>query len=319
MLRLCRRLLVCVLAFLLTDVAHAQKYPAHPIQVLVANGPGSACDVGTRVVLNKMATLLGQPAVIINRPGAGGGLAAQAIAKAAPDGYLLLMATDSTYTAIPLTNRTLGYDLNSATTIGAIAEIHSTLLVSATLNVKTLDEFIALAKDKPGQLNYSTFEKGSSSQLWLNWFFKRMGLELQHIPFKSGPELVTAVATGDAAVTTSSLPSSQGYIDAGKLIPVMLTSPSLKSRFPNLPLLSDVIPDPIEPNTTMVLFGPPSLPSDILNRLSRELLRAQASSDVREGLAKIGLASPVPATPEEEKRRMERKFKEYTVLLDSSR
>jgi tripartite-type tricarboxylate transporter receptor subunit TctC len=283
------------------------------------NGPGSASDVGTRVVLNKMATLLGQPAVIINRPGAGGGLAAQAIAKAAPDGYLLLMATDSTYTAIPLTNRTLGYDLNSATTIGAIAEIHSTLLVSATLNVKTLDEFIALAKDKPGQLNYSTFEKGSSSQLWLNWFFKRMGLELQHIPFKSGPELVTAVATGDAAVTTSSLPSSQGYIDAGKLIPVMLTSPSLKSRFPNLPLLSDVIPDPIEPNTTMVLFGPPSLPSDILNRLSRELLRAQASSDVREGLAKIGLASPVPATPEEEKRRMERKFKEYTVLLDSSR
>lgn len=319
MLRLCRRLLVCVLAFLLTDVAHAQKYPAHPVQVLVANGPGSASDVGTRVVLNKMATLLGQPAVIINRPGAGGGLAAQAIAKAAPDGYLLLMATDSTYTAIPLTNRTLGYDLNSATTIGAIAEIHSTLLVSATLNVKTLDEFIALAKDKPGQLNYSTFEKGSSSQLWLNWFFKRMGLELQHIPFKSGPELVTAVATGDAAVTTSSLPSSQGYIDAGKLIPVMLTSPSLKSRFPNLPLLSDVIPDPIEPNTTMVLFGPPSLPSDILNRLSRELLRAQASSDVREGLAKIGLASPVPATPEEEKRRMERKFKEYTVLLDSSR
>ena len=319
MLRLCRRLLVCVLAFLLTDVAHAQKYPAHPIQVLVANGPGSASDVGTRVVLNKMATLLGQPAVIINRPGAGGGLAAQAIAKAAPDGYLLLMATDSTYTAIPLTNRTLGYDLNSATTIGAIAEIHSTLLVSATLNVKTLDEFIALAKDKPGQLNYSTFEKGSSSQLWLNWFFKRMGLELQHIPFKSGPELVTAVATGDAAVTTSSLPSSQGYIDAGKLIPVMLTSPSLKIRFPNLPLLSDVIPDPIEPNTTMVLFGPPSLPSDILNRLSRELLRAQASSDVREGLAKIGLASPVPATPEEEKRRMERKFKEYTVLLDSSR
>jgi tripartite-type tricarboxylate transporter receptor subunit TctC len=319
MLRLGRRLLVCVLAFLLTNVAHAQKYPAHPIQVLVANGPGSASDVGTRVVLNKMATLLGQPAVIINRPGAGGGLAAQAIAKATPDGYLLLMATDSTYTAIPLTNRTLGYDLNSATTIGAIAEIHSTLLVSATLNVKTLDEFIVLAKDKPGQLNYSTFEKGSSSQLWLNWFFKRMGLELQHIPFKSGPDLVTAVATGDAAVTTSSLPSSQGYIDAGKLIPVMLTSPSLKSRFPNLPLLSDVIPDPIEPNTTMVLFGPPSLPSDILNTLSRELLRAQASPDVREGLAKIGLASPVPATPEEEKRRMERKLKEYAVLLDSSR
>jgi tripartite-type tricarboxylate transporter receptor subunit TctC len=316
MLRLGRRLLVCVLAFLLTNVAHAQKYPAHPIQVLVANGPGSASDVGTRVVLNKMATLLGQPAVIINRPGAGGGLAAQAIAKATPDGYLLLMATDSTYTAIPLTNRTLGY---SATTIGAIAEIHSTLLVSATLNVKTLDEFIVLAKDKPGQLNYSTFEKGSSSQLWLNWFFKRMGLELQHIPFKSGPDLVTAVATGDAAVTTSSLPSSQGYIDAGKLIPVMLTSPSLKSRFPNLPLLSDVIPDPIEPNTTMVLFGPPSLPSDILNTLSRELLRAQASPDVREGLAKIGLASPVPATPEEEKRRMERKLKEYAVLLDSSR
>jgi len=319
MLRLCRRPLVCVLAFLLTDVAHAQKYPAQPIQVLVANGPGSASDVGTRVVLSKMATSLGQPVVIINRPGAGGALAAQAIAKAMPDGYLLLMATDSTYTAIPLTNKTLGYDLNSATTIGAIAEIHSTLLVSATLNVKTLDEFVALAKAKPGQLNYSTFEKGSSSQLWLDWFLMRMGLQLQHIPYKSGPELVTAVATGDAAITTSSLPSSQGYIDAGKLIPVMLTSPSLKSRFPNLPLLSDIIPDPIEPNTTMVLFGPPGLPSEILNLLSRELLKAQASSDVRDALARIGLASPVPATPEEETRRMARKLKEYTVLINGNR
>jgi len=314
-----RRLLICVAAFLVTDVAHAQKYPAQPIQVLVANGPGSASDVGTRVVLSKMATSLGQPVVIINRPGAGGALAAQAIAKAMPDGYTLLMATDSTYTAVPLTNETVGYDLNSATTIGAIAEIHSVLLVSATLNVKTLDEFVALAKARPGQLNYSTFEKGSASQLWLDWFLKRLGLQLQHIPYKSGPELVTAVATGDAAITTSSLPSSQGYIDAGKLIPVMLTSPSLKSRFPNLPLVSDIVPDPIEPNVSMVLFGPPGLPAEILNLLSSELLKAQASSDVRDALARIGLASPVPATPEEETRRMVRKLKEYTVLINGNR
>jgi tripartite-type tricarboxylate transporter receptor subunit TctC len=308
-----------VAALLVTDVVHAQKYPAQPIQVLVANGPGSASDVGTRVVLNKMATSLGQPIVIMNRPGAGGGLAALAIAKAAPDGYTLLMATDSTYTAIPLTNKGVGYDLNSATTIGAIAEIHSTLLVSATLKVKTLDEFVAYAKARPGQLNYSTFEKGTASQLWLDWFLKRLGLQLQHIPYKSGPELVTAVATGDAAVTTSSLPSSQGYIDAGKLIPVMLTSPSLKSRFPNLPLVSDVVPDPIEPNTTMVLFGPPALPAEILNLLSHELLKAQASSDVRDGLARIGLASPIPATPEEETRRMARKLQDYTALINASR
>jgi tripartite-type tricarboxylate transporter receptor subunit TctC len=314
-----RGLLICLAAFLVTDVAHAQKYPAQPIQVLVANGPGSASDVGTRVVLNKMATSLGQPAVIINRLGAGGALAAQIIAKAVPDGYTLLMATDSTYTAVPLTNKAVGYDLNSATTIGAIAEIHSVLLVSATLNVKTLDEFVALAKARPGQLNYSTFEKGSASQLWLDWFLNRLGLQLQHIPYKSGPELVTAVATGDAAITTSSLPSSQGYIDAGKLIPVMLTSPSLKSRFPNLPLVSDIVPDPIEPNVSMVLFGPPGLPAEILSLLSRELLKAQASSDVRDALARIGLASPVPATPEEETRRMARKLKEYTVLISGNR
>lgn len=318
MLRLSRRLLLCVAVFLVTDVARAQKYPAQPIQVLVANGPGSASDVGTRIVLNKMATSLGQPAVIINRPGAGGALAAQAIAKAVPDGYTLLMATDSTYTAVPLTNKTVGYDLNSATTIGAIAEIHSVLLVSATLNVKTLDEFVALAKARPGKLNYSTFEKGSASQLWLDWFLKRLGLQLEHIPYKSGPELVTAVATGDAVVTTSSLPSSQSYIDAGKLIPVMLTSSSLKSRFPNLPLVSDIIPDPIEPNVSMVLFAPPGLPAEILNLLSSELLKAQASSDVRDALARIGLASPVPATPEEESRRMARKLKDYTVLINSN-
>jgi tripartite-type tricarboxylate transporter receptor subunit TctC len=304
-----------VAEFLVADFAHAQKYPAQPIQVLVANGPGSASDVGTRIVLSKMATAMGQPVVIINRPGAGGGLAAQAIAKAVPDGYTLLMATDSTYTAIPLTNKAVGYDLNSTTTIGAIAEITSTLLVSATLNVKTLDEFVALAKAKPGQLNYSTFEKGSASQLWLDWFLRRMGLQLQHIPYKSGPELVTAVATGDAAVTTSSLPSSQGYIDAGKLIPVLLTSPSLKSRFPNVPLLSDIISDPIEPNTTMVLFGPPGLPTGILDVLSHELLNAEASSEVRDALTKVGLVSPVPASPDEMRARMERKLKAYAALV----
>src|SRR4029079_9584957 len=208
-----RRLLICVAAFLVTEVAHAQKYPAQPIQVLVANGPGSASDVGTRIVLSKMATSLGQPAVIINRPGAGGGLAARDIAKAAPDGYTLLMATDGVYTAVPLTNKSVGYDLDSATTIGAIAEIHSTLLVSATLKVKTLDEFVALAKAKPGQLNYSTFEKGSASQLWLDWFLKRMGLQLQHIPYKSGPELVTAVANGGAGITNSFPLSFAGYMD----------------------------------------------------------------------------------------------------------
>ena len=106
-----RRLLI-LMALLITDVAHAQKYPSQPIQVLVANGPGSASDVGTRIVLNKMAISLGEPAVVINRPGAGGALAAQAIAKAAPDGYMLLMATDSTFTAVPLTNKTVGYDFN---------------------------------------------------------------------------------------------------------------------------------------------------------------------------------------------------------------
>ena len=130
---------------------------------------------------------------------------------------------------------------------------------------------------------------------------------------------MTAVATGDAAITTSSLPSSQGYIDAGKLIPVMLTSPGLKSRFPNLPLVSDIIPDPIEPNVSMVPFGPPGLPAEILNLLSRELFKAQASSDVRDALARIGLVSPVPATPEEETRRMARKLKEYTVLINGNR
>ena len=313
-----RRLLILI-ALLTTDVAHAQKYPSQPIQVLVTNGPGSASDVGTRIVLSKMATSLGEPAVIINKPGAAGAIAVQAVAKAQPDGHTLLMATDGVFTAVPLTNKSVGYDLHSVTTIGAIAEIPSTFLVSATLNVKTLDEFVAYAKARPGQLNYSTFEKGSTSQLWLDWFLKRLGLQLQHIPYKSGPELVTAVATGDAAVTTSSLPSSQGYIDKGMLIPVMLTSPSLKSRFPNLPVVSDIITDPVEANTSMMLFGPPGLPAEILGLLSRELLKAQASSDVRGALEKAGLVSPAPASPEEEVKRMERKLAQYSALINGNR
>jgi len=99
----------------------------------------------------------------------------------------------------------------------------------------------------------------------------------------------------------------------------MLTSPSLKSRFPNLPLVTEIIPNAIEANTSMMLFGPPGLPAEILNLLSRELLKAQASPDVRDALEKAGLVSPVPASPEEEVRRMERKLEQYTVLINGNR
>lgn len=313
------RLLACAAALLISSVAQAQQYPDHPLQVLVANGPGSASDVSARIVLAKMAASLGQPAVIINKPGAGGIIAAQTIAKAAPDGYTLLVATDSTYTAVPLSNKMAGYDLKSATTLGGIADIPSVLLVSSTLNVRTLDEFVAYAKARPGQLNYSMFEKGSLPQLWLDWFLNRLGLKIQHLPYKSGPELVTAAATGDAAITISSLTSSQGYIDSGRLVPVVLTNPSLKSRFPGVPMVSDIVPDAIDPTSSIMLFGPPALPSNVLNVLNRELLKAQSSPDVQEGLRKIGLVSPTVGSPDEEARRMERKLSQHAVLVDGNR
>jgi tripartite-type tricarboxylate transporter receptor subunit TctC len=177
----------------------------------------------------------------------------------------------------------------------------------------SLDEFVAFAKARPGQLNYSMFEKGALVQMWLDWFLKRLGLQLQHIPYKSGPELVTAAATGVAAITISSVTSSQSFIDSGKLIPIVVTSPSLKSQFPSLPLVSDILPDSIDPNSSMILFGPPGLPANILNVLSRELLKAQSSPDVRNALTKVGLMPP-----EEETRRMERKLKEYTILIDGN-
>ncbi len=310
-------LLICVAALLMADTAHAQQYPSRPVQIIVANGPGSASDVVARMVIGKMASSLGQPSVFVNRPGAGGIIAARDIANAPRDGYTLLTATDGTYTAVPLSHKNAGYALKSVTTIGEMAVIPSVLLVSSTLHVKTLGEFVTLAKAKPGQLNYSMFEQGAVPQLWLDWFLKRLGLLLRHIPYKSGSELVTAAANGDAAITISSLASSQAFIDAGKLIPIVLTDASLKSRFPDVPLVSDIIRDPINGNSSIMLFGPPDLPADILNLLNHELLKAEASPDVRDFLTKIGLVRPTRASPEEEKGIMERKLKEHMALIQA--
>lgn len=297
-----------------TNVATAQQYPNRPVQVLVGNGPGSSPDIAARLPLAKVSAELGQSFVVVNRPGASGAIAAQALANAAPDGYTLSVASDSTYTSVPIVLKDIGFDPEKMTVIAPIGEIGSAVLVNADLGVKTLDEFVALAKSKPGQLNYSMFDKGHMGQLWMEALFQRLGVKVEHVPYKSGPELVQAAASGQVQITISSYTSAAGAIEAGRLLPILFTGPRYQGSYSNVPHQAQLFPELADPTTAMILIGPSGLPIDIVKKLNASVTAAVKSPDTFSALEKSGL-TPMLSSPEEVQANIVRKREAFARLI----
>src|SRR4051812_3995788 len=181
-------LCAAVLAALGAAPALAQSYPTKPIRILIAQAPGSATDVISRVVGNRLSEALGQPIVVEARPGAGGMLGTEAAARSAPDGYTLFMANNSTHGSNPAVYAKLPYDaVNDFAPISFVASVPYVLVVAPSLPVGTLRELIALAKAKPGQLNYASAGNGSTHHFCGELLKSMTGIEVIHIPYKGSP------------------------------------------------------------------------------------------------------------------------------------
>ena len=293
------RTLAIALAWLIAAGAAAQSYPAKPVRIFVTIGPGAAADVLTRMVGEKLAPRLGAPIVIENRAGAGGNIAADAVAKAAPDGYTLLMASSSTHGANLSVYPKLPFDpIKDFAPIVLVASNPNVLVVPPSLGVNSLAELLALAKQKPGELTYASGGTGTSMHISGEVLAMLGGIKLQHIPFKSTPEAINAALAGEVSMTFASAPTAMSQVKAGKLKALGVTTERPISSLPDVPPLAAQGLRGFDVYAWFGLAAPAGTPEPIINRLNSDTLAVLAMPEVREKFASLGM-EPLGSTPAE--------------------
>ena len=280
--------------------AGAQGYPARPIRIVDAFPPGGAGDVLARIMLPRLSAGLGQPVVMDNRPGAGGNIGAEIAARSAPDGYTLFMGVTVVLAPSRSLYSKLSYDalkdFAPVTSVGSGAYV---LAAHPSLPVKSVKELVALAKARPGQVNYaSAGGNGSGAHLCAELFKIRAGVNIVHIPYKGGPPAVTAVVAGEAETGFMTITAGLGQIQAGRMRALAVTSAQRAPLLPDIPTFAESgYPDY---NVTPVfgLYVPTGTPRDIIARLNSEARKVLESTEVRERFTAQGVVA-TGSTPEE--------------------
>jgi tripartite-type tricarboxylate transporter receptor subunit TctC len=297
--RLHRALAAAALTLAISGAARADDYPQHPIRMVVSSAPGTGItDMMARLVSPHMSAGLGQQIVIDNRPGAGGNVAAEMVAKAAPDGYTLLMTNIAMAINVYL-YASLPFDpVRDFMPISVINGAPLILLVHPTVKASSVRELVALAKARPGELNYASGGVGSTPHLAGELFRSLTGIEVVHVPYKSGPPAVADLIGGQVAFMFENLPATLPFAHAGKLRALAVTSARRSSLAPELPTMTEAgVPgyELIGWNGLMTVRGTPPA---IVARLNAEVVEALRSPEVARQLAAMG-AEPVGNSPAE--------------------
>jgi len=285
-----RSLLACFILALGVGPALGQNYPAKPIRILIAQAPGSATDVISRVVGNRLSEALGQPVLIEARPGAGGALGTEAAAKSAPDGYTLFMANNSTHGSNPALYPKLPYDaVRDFAPISFVASVPYVLVVEPSLPVKDVQELIALAKSKPGKMNYASAGNGSTHQFCAELLKSSTGIDVVHVPYKGSPPGVAAVMAGEVSLMFANLTDIGAQIKAGKVRPLAVTTLKRAELLPAVPTMVEAgVPD-FEITSWFGLLAPAGTPAPVVARLNAEAVKVLARQDVKDTLGAQGL------------------------------
>jgi tripartite-type tricarboxylate transporter receptor subunit TctC len=277
--------------------ASAQTYPSKPIKLVVPFPAGGATDILGRAVAQKMGEKLGQSIVVENRPGAGGTIGSDQVSKNPPDGYTLLMATTSTHSIGPQLNSKIPYNVQADfTPIGYVGTSPNVLLVPASLNVNTTQEFIALARKNPGKFNYGSSGNGTIVNLASELFKAQAGLFITHIPYRGTGLVIPDLKTGQIHMLFDGIISAQPHLQDGKLKVLGVAALKRSAVMPNVPPIADVLPG-FDASTWFGLYGPKALPADITARLNQALNAALQDKELIERLAKLG-AEPGGGSPE---------------------
>jgi tripartite-type tricarboxylate transporter receptor subunit TctC len=279
--------------------ALAQNYPNKPIRILIAQAPGSATDTISRVVANRLTEALGQPIVVEARPGAGGALGTEAAARSAPDGYTLFMANNSTHGSNPALYPKLPYDaVADFAPISMVASVPYVLVAEPALPVNSVQELIALARSRPGKMNYASAGNGSTHQFCAELLKSSTGIDLVHIPYKGSPPGVTAVMAGEVSLMFANLADIGSQIRGGRVKALAVTALKRADLFPSVPTMVDAgVPD-FEITSWFGLMAPAATPAPIVARLNAEMIKVLARDDVKSTLGAQSL-SVASSTPEQ--------------------
>ena len=295
------RIGIVVLATLFASVASAQNYPTKPIRFVVATGPGGGDDFVARLLAPKLSELLGQQVFVENRPGAGGMVGQSFVAKSPPDGYTVLLAGGSMAGA-KFVNAAITYDLlRDFTPISLIETAPFALVVSPSLPARSVGEFIALAKARPGQLNYGTLGAGQIP-FWAALLFNSMtGIQAQEVQYKSPAEATTDVMTGRIHYWFSPMATAVGAKDKVRVLGV--TTPARVPQMPELPAIAEGLAG-FQMPAWRSMMGPSGVRDDVVQVLNRAVARSLEAPEVRERMTNAG-SIPQSSTPAELRKRYE--------------
>lgn len=282
-----------------TTAAHAQTYPTKPLRVIVPFPPGGSTDTLARAIGLKLTEAWGQQVIIDNRAGASGIIGTELGAKAPPDGYTLLMGSGGPLTINPALYAKLPYDpLKDFMPITNVAAVPNVLAVHPSLPVKTVKQLIALAKARPGQLNFASTGNASPGQLAGELFKTMTGVSMVHIPYKGSAPAVAALVSGEVSLTFTTTPAALPQAKAGRMNIIAVTTLKRVPEMPDVPTIAEAGLPGYEAISWFGLVAPAGTSRDIVGRLNSEVVRILKTAEMRERIASHG-AQPIGNTPEQ--------------------
>ena len=308
------RSLVSAIFIFSVGIAAAQNYPAKPVRVVIPWPPGGANDIAGRIVMQKVAEAMGQQFPIDNRGGAGGTIGADLVAKAAPDGYTL-MAHSTTHVGNAHLYKKLPYDtLGDFAPVGLLTVQSAVLTVHPSLPVKTVRDFVALARARPGEILYSTAGNGSIPHLGMALLGAMTQTQYTHVPYKGGAQQVIALVAGESQASIATVASVVQHIRVGRLRALGLSATRRSSALPEIPTIAEAGVPGYDMSPWIAVFAPAATPRAIIDRLNTEINRALKLADVVQNLSTQGL-DPWPSSSEEFSVRLKTDFEKYERLI----
>jgi len=291
MLKIAEMKRLALLLFLVSLNAFGQDWPARPVKIIVPFAPGGTADTLGRLIAQKLSDQLKENFIIDNRGGAGGAVGSELVAKAAADGYTLVVSGVASHVIAPLLPQGTPYDpMKDFAHIALFGGPPAVLAVNPKLEAKTLKEFVALAKAKPGSLSYGSPGNGTQGQLVAELFKRLAGIDLQHVPYKGASNAVTDMIAGHISAVSTTLSTAAGQIRGGRARALAISAPVRLPDYPDIPTFAESGYPDLVATVWFSLSGPAGLPQPIVERLNAEVRRAMELSDVKDRMRHEGIA-----------------------------
>ena len=299
------------------QVAHAQPYPSKPVRIVIGFTPGGGVDINARLLAAKLTELLGQSVIVENKPGAGTNIGAEFVSKAAPDGYTLFFNSPAMAINMSL-YKNPGYDvLKDYAPVSVFSDSTNILVVPASLPVKTVKELIALARDKPGVLNFSSAGAGSTQHLAGELFKLRTGTQMVHVPYRGSAPSIAALLTAEVQLSFVNPLAIGSHVKTGRLRALAVAGPKRAGLLPDVPTMKEAGVGGVEVPVWYGLLAPAATPREIVNALAEASIRAASSPDLKQKLVEQG-AEPLGSRPEDFARQIREDIAKWAEVVKAS-